>query len=251
VSHTLVHPPQLRVLLRSVSQPFAFGTVVLQSAHPVLQPVYVHVVPLHVPPSLCCVSQELPQPPQAPLIGVSQPFVSGAFVSQLANPILQLVYVHFVPSHAAPLLFVVSHALPQPPQFVIVLTGLLHPSVSGGVVSQLANPTLQLVYLQVVPSHVAPLLRVVSHTLPQPVQLNGELSDDSHPFVSGAVVSQSANPALQPEYEHVVPLHEAPSLFNESHAAQPAQFDVVLVGMLQPTRFGGVVVQSAHPPLHV
>jgi hypothetical protein len=94
----------------------------------------------------------------------------------------------------------------------------------------------------------------VSHTLPQPVQLVGSLSDDSHPFLLSPVGSvQSAQPAVQPPvYTHLPPVHEGVPLWVASHATpQAPQLDAVFVGVSQPTRFGGGVVQSAHPPLHV
>jgi hypothetical protein len=85
-----LHAPQLETELSDVSQPFAFGAAVLQSAHPARQPVYVQVVPPQAPPMLCTVSQTLPQPPQFAAATLSQPLMSGALVSQLANPLLQL-----------------------------------------------------------------------------------------------------------------------------------------------------------------
>jgi hypothetical protein len=51
--------------------------------------------------------------------------------------------------------------------------------------------------MHVVPSQPAPVLCSVSHWLRQPPQCEVELSDDSHPLVSGGVVSQSAQPAAQ------------------------------------------------------
>ena len=94
---------------------------------------------------LCTVSHTLPQPPQLAPATVSQPLVSGALVSQLAKPALQLAYVHLVPSHVAPLLLVESHTLPHPPQLVMVLAAVSQPLVSGAVVVQFAKPGLQLV----------------------------------------------------------------------------------------------------------
>jgi hypothetical protein len=99
------------------------------------------VVPLHVAVP-CVVSHTRLQPLQLDVVvvAVSQPLVSGAAVLQLANPALQLEYVQVVPLHAALLLLTVSHALPQPPQFVIVLVGVSHPFAFLPDVSQSAHP---------------------------------------------------------------------------------------------------------------
>jgi hypothetical protein len=40
----------------------------------------------------------------------------------------------------APVLWLASQALPQPPQLVIVFVGVSHPAVSGAVVVQFAHP---------------------------------------------------------------------------------------------------------------
>jgi hypothetical protein len=80
-------------------------------------------------------------------IGVSQPFVSGGVVLQLAKPAAQPVYRQVVPpsvSQAAPVLCVVSHVPPHAAHAAAVVI-FSHPSVSGGVVLQSANPGLQAV----------------------------------------------------------------------------------------------------------
>ena len=46
-------------------------------------------------------------------------------------------------------------------------------------------------------AHAAPVLWVVSHATPQPVQLVAVLSAVSQPLVLGAVVTQSPKPGLQ------------------------------------------------------
>jgi hypothetical protein len=88
VSHVCPHAPHVVVEPVNVSQPSASGAVVLQSAHPVAQPEYSHVVPLHVAPVLCVVSHEAPQALQliAVLVGVSHPSRSGAVLVQSAHP---------------------------------------------------------------------------------------------------------------------------------------------------------------------
>jgi hypothetical protein len=91
VSQVSPHAPQF-VALVGVSHPSRSGGAVMQSAHPGAQAVYWQVVPLHEAPTLCAASQVSPQPVQLPVVfvGVSQPFVSGAVVLQLAKPVSQL-----------------------------------------------------------------------------------------------------------------------------------------------------------------
>jgi hypothetical protein len=70
------------------------------------------------------------QPPQLAVVltGVSHPSRSGSVESQLPQPALHPEYVHVVPVHAAPMLFVVSQAFPQPLKSVIVLVDVSPPS---------------------------------------------------------------------------------------------------------------------------
>jgi hypothetical protein len=155
-------------------------------------------VPSHVAPLLLAASQALPQAAQLAtvFVGVSQPFVFGAVVTQSPHPPVH-VYEHVVPLHVA-VPCVVSQMLPQPPQFEVVFVGVSHPPVFGTALLQSSHPALQLAYEHVVPSQVAPLLFTVSHTLPQPPQFSVVFVCVSQPLVSGAVVTQSAKPALQP-----------------------------------------------------
>jgi hypothetical protein len=75
-------------------------------------------------------------------VGVSHPFVFGAVATQSPQPALQ-VYEHVVPLQlGAPC--VVSHALLQPPQLLMVFVGVSQPLRSGAAVLQLPNPALQL-----------------------------------------------------------------------------------------------------------
>jgi hypothetical protein len=64
VSHATPQPPQFAVVDRLVSQPLASGAVVLQSAQPSAQPVYVHTPLLHLSPALCVVSHAVAHDPQ-------------------------------------------------------------------------------------------------------------------------------------------------------------------------------------------
>jgi hypothetical protein len=104
--------------------------------------------------------------------------------------------VHVVPVQVGvPVL--VSQAFPQPPQLVGVVVAVSQPSRSGAAFVQSAQPAAQPWYWQVVPLQVGEWLVVVSQTLPQPAQLVGVVVAVSHPFRSGAVVWQSAQPAAQ------------------------------------------------------
>ena len=142
------------------------------------------------------------------------------------------------------------HFTPHPPQFAVVVTGVSQPSRSGSDELQLPHPALQLVYVQVVPVHDAPLLLVVSHARPQPLQSVMVFVDVSQPLKSLPPGSQFAKPVLQPVYVHLVPpLHIAPRLFatsqlvlHEPHTA-PA-------GVSQPFAFVPLVSQSKKPGLH-
>jgi hypothetical protein len=212
-----------------------------------------HLVPSHVAPLLCAASHAWPHAEQFAVVfvGTSQPTRFGAVVVQSPHPPLH-VYEHVVPLQLAVPCDDALHTLLQPPQFDVVLVAVSQPFVFGTVATQSPHPALQLVYEQVVPSHAAPLLLAVSHTLPQPPQFNVVLVCVSQPFVSGAVEAQFANPALQLAYEQVVPLQVAPLLLVASHTfPQPPQFVVEFVCVSQPFVFGALVEQSAHPPVHV
>ena len=149
---------------------------------------------MHAAPVLVPVSHLMPQPPQfvTVLVGVSQPSVSGEVVLQSAKPVLQLVYVHFDPPlHAAPLLFVVSHALPQPPH-ELASKGVSQPSSASGAagVVQLAKPGLH-VEAQTPPEPQTSVATLVpAQARPQAPQSVVVSIFVSHPFVSGAVVLQ-------------------------------------------------------------
>lgn len=61
------------------------------------------------------------------LRSVSQPFVSGAVLSQSAKPLAQPVYVHAPAVQAAPMLCVASQATPHAPQLWTVSVGVHMP----------------------------------------------------------------------------------------------------------------------------
>jgi hypothetical protein len=131
------------------------------------------------------VSQLVPQQPAH-----SQPSLSGAVAAlQSARP-GRHAYVHVPATHdGVPV--VVSHALPQPPQFDGMASDDSHPLVSGGNVLQSAQPGAQPVYLHVVPAQLPPMLCVVSHVWPHTLHPAAS-TWVSQPFKSGAVVLQSA-----------------------------------------------------------
>jgi hypothetical protein len=105
------------------------------------------------------------------------------------------------PAQAGPTLVFASHERPHAPQLAGVVIDVSQPFVSGGVLLQSAYPVAQLVYLQVgLPasaSHVPPLLWIASHEVPHELHV-AVVTCFSQPFVSGAVVSQSTYPGLQP-----------------------------------------------------
>lgn len=196
------------------------------------------------------VSHVRPQPLQlvTVFVLVSQPSMSGAVLTQSAYPELQLVYVHDPLAQAAPSLWSVSHASPHALQLVTVSTEVSQPSMSGAVVVQSAQPAAQPEYLHVVPLHEAPVLCAVSQASPHALQFEVVSIGVSHPSESGAVVVQSAQPAVQPEYWHVLPLHEAPELCVASHVTPHAlQFVIAATFVSQPSVSGAVVTQSAQP----
>jgi hypothetical protein len=85
-----------------------------------------------------------PHAPQLSIVlsAVSQPSRSGAVVVQLPKPVLHAEYVHDNPvGHAAPMLLVVSHALPHPAQFVADV-GVSHPLRLAPLLSQSRKPAL-------------------------------------------------------------------------------------------------------------
>jgi hypothetical protein len=91
------------------------------------------------------------------------------------------------------LLLVVSHALPQPPQLLVVVIEVSQPLVFGAAVLQSAYPLAQPPrYVQEPPTHCAPALVSVSQALPHPPQLVGVVVGVSQPSRSGAAALQSA-----------------------------------------------------------
>jgi hypothetical protein len=118
----------------------------------------------------------------------------------------------------------------------------------GAAVWQSAQPLLQDVYAQLAPTHAVPRLWTTSQETPQPVQFVTVPSGVSHPLLSGGLASQSAKPALQPEYSHVLPLQPASRLETVSHARpHRVQLDGLFSCVSHPSAFGEVFVQSPQP----
>jgi hypothetical protein len=140
------------------------------------------------------------------------------------------------------------HALPQPPQFVVVVVGVSQPPVFGAAVTQSPHPALH-VYEHVVPLQLG-VPCVVSHALPQPPQSAVVVVGVLQPTKFGAVVTQSDQPAAH-VYEHVVPLQLGVPCPDALHTLpQAPQFDVVVVCVSQPFVFRPDVSQSAQPAEH-
>jgi hypothetical protein len=128
------------------------------------------------------------------------------------------------------------------------------PLVSGGVVSQSANPFAQPVYVQLLAAQPAPTLVFVSHERPHPPQLAGVVIWVSQPFVSGGVLLQSAKPAAQLVYLQVgLPAsasHVPPLLWIVSHEVpHELQVAVAATCVSQPSVSGAAVLQSTYPGL--
>ena len=198
------HPPPQQPGVAHSQPSSAVGAVGFEQLEKPAEHAELHVPPLHEgEPETCVAEQARPHPPHfvaEEVTSVSQPSLSGAVVVQSAKPALQPEYVHVTPVlHAAPVLFVVSHVTPHAEQFVVVLSAVSQPLVSGDVVTQSPKPGLQLAYVQVVPDvHAGVLLLVVSHTRPHAPQLVADVVVDSQPFALLPVMSQSRNPALHP-----------------------------------------------------
>src|ERR1019366_5205272 len=93
------------------------------------------------------------------------------------------------------------------------------------------NPALHESYEQPALLHPGPTLLVVSHAMPQPVQLVTVFKRVSHATVFGGVVTQSPQPASQPEYVHDPATHDVGVAWTVSHATPHApQLVTVLVG---------------------
>jgi len=96
-----------------------------------------------------------------------------------------------VPSQLAAPVFVLQ-AFWHPPQLAIEESDDSQPLLSGGVLSQSANPFAHPRYVQSLPEQPAPTLVAVSQERPQAPQLATVVICVSQPFVSGGVLLQSA-----------------------------------------------------------
>jgi hypothetical protein len=231
VLQTLPHALQFVVELSCVSQPLLSGAVALQSPQPDAHPPYVQVgvEPEQVVVPVACVeSQVTPHAPQLVVV-----------VSLTQVPpqrICPVGHLHAPAWHVDPPV----HAFPQAPQLLSSFCSLTQAPLHA------VKPVLHAnVHARLTHAGVA-FATLVVHTLPHAPHWSTVLTCVSQPSRSGAALLQSAHPAAQPLYEHVVPLQLAPLLWTVSQALpQPAQFDTDVSGLSQPSESGDVLLQSA------
>src|SRR5262249_46912707 len=147
---------------------------------------------------------------------------------QLAKPLLQLAMPQLPALHAGVPL-ATEHALPQPPQLVTLVCVFVS-QPSGLMPLRSANPGLQLVTVQVDPTHVGVPFGAV-HTFPQLPQFEAFVDVfTSQP--SATRPSQLANGALHDAMAHDPAVHAAVPFATEQavpHAPQFATLVCVLV----------------------
>src|ERR1700723_1113769 len=101
---------------------------------------------MQLAPWLWVESQVIPHPPQVAgvAIDVSHPLVSGGVPLQSSKPVTQPEYWHVaippVTTHAAPRLWVMSHAFPQAPHDDVDVSDVSQPLVLAPDWSQSARP---------------------------------------------------------------------------------------------------------------
>jgi hypothetical protein len=156
--------------------------------------------------------------------------------------------------HDAALAFVCTQALPQPPQFAVVVVEVSQPLVLAPAFTQSAKLALQ-VYEQVLALHDAADALVKVHTLPQPPQFAvDEVVSVSQPSSASGTAgrTQLPRPALQVEVHSppaqasvATPVFEQP----RPHAPQFAVEVVMLVS--QPSVLAPTFTQSPKPTLQL
>jgi hypothetical protein len=196
------HAAQLARVLRSVSQPFAL--LPSQSPVPGLQPEQPHVpdVQVGVPLGQLQTVVHTPQWSTLEAVLVSQPL--PGLPSQFPHPAEHVGVQTPDTQEVEPLALV--HAPPQPPQFVVVVSGVSHPFTA--LPSQLPKPVAHTGVHFPATHEVVPL--ELTHAIPHDPQLAASVCVlVSHPFAT--LPSQLAAPALQvgvhtPTTQAVVPL---------------------------------------------
>jgi hypothetical protein len=159
-----------------------------------------HVVIEHVPlahDSLALTRPHVtPQPPQSARLFscVSQPL--PVVPSQLPQPGSHVVRTHAPLMHVSPARER-SHAVPQPPQSVSVVSGLSQPLAT--IPSQLPNPPLHVVSAQLPLAHDSEAL-FRSQLVPQPPQFESVRMSVSQPLTG--LPSQSAQPVSHARSTH-------------------------------------------------
>ncbi len=189
-------------------------------------------------------AQPVPHPPQFVTVssGVSQPL--AMFPSQLPKPVLHIPNVH-TPAGQVALARVNAQVVPQPLQFVVVLSAVSQPLVV--LPSQFPKPVLQ-VSLHELAMHEATPLAPVGHTRPHTLQFPTLLVVlTSQPFV--AVTSQSANPLLHVRL-HEPATHALDPFAGEPQAPPHRPQCVADVLMFVSHPFAALPSQSAKPRLH-
>jgi hypothetical protein len=187
--HVVPHAPQLLLVVSEVSQPLV--ALPSQLPHPLL-----HVPRVQVPVEQLAEAfvrvQVVPQAPQLLLVvsEVSQPSLASPL--QLPQPLLQLEIVQ-LPVEQLVEAFAAEQPTPQPPQLVLVFSGVSQPSLASPL--QLAQPALQLAMTQLPLEQLVVALASAQLT-PQPPQFEVVVSEVSHPLLG--LLSQLPQPDEQP-----------------------------------------------------
>lgn len=222
------HDPQLAVVLVEASQPSRL--LPLQFPKPGL-----HEPISQVPAEQVAVAlgrlQLIPQPPQFEVekMFTSQP--SAADPLQSAHPAMQLPMAHEPPEVHMPLAWGGAHAVPHPPQSVVVVSERSQPLDRRP--SQLPQPGLQVAMAQVPVLQVVEALAAV-HVTPQPPQWAVELSGVSQPLAS--TVSQLPKPGLQKSIRQAPVSQVGDALLRVQTEPHTPQLASEVSGASQPSR---------------
>jgi hypothetical protein len=176
-SQVAPHEPQFASVASEASQPFV--SLPSQLPKPPLHDATAQVPVVHVAVAF----GRLHAAPHAPQFAsvrsdVSQPFAS--FESQSSKLLAQVVISHVPLAHDSPA-FGSEHAMPHPPQFVSVFSGVSQPLTSTP--SQFAKPALHEPMRQL-PVEQSEIAFARLHAMPHPPQLVTVVSDVSQPFES-------------------------------------------------------------------
>jgi hypothetical protein len=235
--HAAPQPPQCEtlfvVLTSHPSAPFE-----LQSPKPALQ-MNPQADPEQKLLALARAGHALPQAPQCEtllVVLVSQPF--AALPSQLPKPAVHEATRHEPEAHVAEP-FATEQPTPQPPQCVVLLSGVSQPLLA--LPSQLPKPVVQPASAHEPALHAA-VPFAYEHDRPHIPQWLVEVSGVSHPLL--ALPSQSPKPALH-VYLQLEAEHEAVELARAGHALpqEPQWLRSVAVSTQD-------IPQRTRPPAH-